>query len=175
MRSSSAGSGSTTDPPLHEPPRRQGRRVDCQVAGARGRTSGPGRHPLARGQRRVSGHPGGNRGATCMARRLSWALLLLLTGSGWGQTPRRPAPEWTCLGLGGGGAMYAPAISPADPKLTLLSCDMSGVYRSVDGGRSWELIHYRQLSNATGVRPAWHPTDPDIAFAAGGGDRPLKV
>jgi photosystem II stability/assembly factor-like uncharacterized protein len=36
------------------------------------------------------------------------------------------------------------------------------------------MIHYRQLSSATRVRPAWHPTDPNVAFAAGGRGR-LKV
>ena len=74
---------------------------------------------------------------------------------------------WTSIGLGGGGAMYTPAISPADPSLILLSCDMSGVYRSTDGGKNWEMIHYRQLTSSTRVRPAWHPTDPNVAFAAG--------
>ena len=71
--------------------------------------------------------------------------------------------------------MYTPAISPADPKLILLSCDMSGAYRSTDGGKNWELIHYRQLTSSTSVRPVWHPTDPDVAFAGGGRRGPLKM
>jgi photosystem II stability/assembly factor-like uncharacterized protein len=76
--------------------------------------------------------------------------------------------------LGGGGATFTPAISPADPGRILLSCDMSGVYRSEDGGKNWEMIHYRQLSQATSVRPQWHPTDRNIAFAAGGSAVQLK-
>jgi len=71
--------------------------------------------------------------------------------------------------------MYAPAISPADPNLMLVSCDMSGIYRSTDGGASWEMIHYRQLTSSTRVRPVWHPTDPNVAFAAGGRRGPMKV
>jgi photosystem II stability/assembly factor-like uncharacterized protein len=71
--------------------------------------------------------------------------------------------------------MYMPAISPADPRLMLLGCDMSGSYRSTDGGRTWEMIHHRQLSETTAVRPIWHPTDPGIAFAASGRRGPLKV
>jgi hypothetical protein len=70
---------------------------------------------------------------------------------------RRPASNdshsWHPLGMGAGGAMFTPAISPADPKRILVSCDMSGVYRSDDGGKSWEMIHYRQLSDSTKVRP----------------------
>jgi hypothetical protein len=76
---------------------------------------------------------------------------------------RRPASNdshsWHPLGMGGGGAMFTPAISPADPRRIRLSCDMSGVYRSADGGKSREMIHYRQLSDSTKVRPHWHPID----------------
>jgi photosystem II stability/assembly factor-like uncharacterized protein len=85
------------------------------------------------------------------------------------------APAWASLGLSGGGAMFTPAISPADPNRILLNCDMSGSYRSADGGKSWELIHYRQLTSATTVRPAWHPANRDVAFAADGRDGRLKM
>jgi len=84
-------------------------------------------------------------------------------------------PAWTSLGLGGGGAMFTPAISPVDPGRILLNCDMSGSYRSTDGGRSWELIHYRQLTSSTTVSPAWHPVDPDVAFAANGWTGTLRT
>src|SRR4051812_27687790 len=76
--------------------------------------------------------------------------------------------RWTSLGLGGGGAMFTPAISPVDPNLILLNCDMGGSYRSTDGGASWELIHYRELTSSTQVNPAWHPTDRNVAFTASG-------
>ena len=121
----------------------------------------------------IVGTAKGRRGSS---RATTWfwgSLVLALPISAWGQTDRE-SRTWAPLGLGGGGAMYTPAISPADRKLMLLSCDMSGVYRSTDGGKNWEMIHYRQLSSATRVRPAWHPTDPNVAFAAGGNGR-LKV
>ena len=76
--------------------------------------------------------------------------------------------EWQSIGLSGGGAMYMPTFSPADPNWMLLSCDMSGAYRSLDGGNSWEMIHYRQLNGNTRVRPAFHPSDPNVAYAAAG-------
>src|SRR5690349_11703125 len=75
---------------------------------------------------------------------------------------------WTSIGLSGGGGMFTPAISPAVPNLLLVNCDMSGVYRSTNGGQNWELIHYRQLTSSTRVRPVWHPADASVAFAAGG-------
>ncbi len=34
--------------------------------------------------------------------------------------------------------MFTPAISPADPNLVLVNCDMSGVYRSTDAGQNGE-------------------------------------
>lgn len=82
---------------------------------------------------------------------------------------------WTSLGLGGGGAMFTPAISPANSNLLLLNCDMGGAYRSTDGGQNWEMIHYRQLDSSTRVRPVWHPADANTAFAAGRSSGPLKV
>ncbi|MGO9202944.1 MAG: hypothetical protein ACLQM8_20690 [Limisphaerales bacterium] len=48
-------------------------------------------------------------------------------------TPAAPGKEiarrtrWTCVSLSGGGGMFTPAISPADPNLVLVNCDMSGV------------------------------------------------
>src|SRR5215469_7853812 len=85
------------------------------------------------------------------SRAMAWfwgCLVLAVPLPAGGQTTREPQ-TWMALGLGGGGAMYTPAISPADPKLMLLGCDMSGAYRSADGGRTWELIHYAQLTGST--------------------------
>ena len=110
-----------------------------------------------------------------------WLLASLLVvpwlvGSAWGQlVSSTSAPAWTAIGLGGGGAMYTPAISPADPKRILLGCDMSGAYRSTDGGKNWEMIHYRHLMGSTTVRPAWHPIDPEVAFAVNGWRGSLKM
>ncbi|NOX54419.1 MAG: hypothetical protein GXP27_08245, partial [Planctomycetes bacterium] len=66
------------------------------------------------------------------------------------------------IGMGGGGGMFTPAMAPADHDFMLLSCDMSGCYRSWDGGRSWRMIHYKQISGATGCKPAFHPTDANV-------------
>ncbi len=87
----------------------------------------------------------------------------------------RKAVPWTSLGLSGGGGMFTPAISPADPNLLLVNCDMSGIYRSTDGGQNWEMIHYLQLTSSTRVRPVWHSSDANIAYAAGGSSGPLKM
>ncbi len=93
----------------------------------------------------------------------------------WMGTPLVPAssdppPErWQPLGLSGGGGMFAPAISPADPNLMMLNCDMSAAYISEDGGHNWRMIHNAQLRSDTGCRPAFHPTDPRVVYASSGG------
>src|SRR5260370_28802732 len=82
-------------------------------------------------------------------------------------------PHWQPIGISGGGAMFTPAISPADPNLMMLNCDMSAAYISEDGGRSWRMIHHAQLRSDTVCRPAFHPTDPNILYASSGGQ--LKI
>jgi photosystem II stability/assembly factor-like uncharacterized protein len=80
-----------------------------------------------------------------------------------------PLRSWEPVGLSGGGGMFAPAISPADPNLMMLNCDMSGAYLTADGGRNWRMIHHQQLRSDTGCRPAFHPSDPSTIYAASGG------
>jgi len=43
---------------------------------------------------------------------------------------------WKSVGLSGGGAMFTPSISPHDPNLIFINCDMSCGFRSTDGGRT---------------------------------------
>ena len=58
-------------------------------------------------------------------------------------------------GMGGAGGMFTPTVSPDDPNLMFLSCDMSGAYRSADAGAHWRLIHYKYLSGSLRARPAF--------------------
>jgi photosystem II stability/assembly factor-like uncharacterized protein len=89
-----------------------------------------------------------------MSRRiLSIAAILVMTFLWLAQAGA--AEEWQVTGLGGAGGMYTPTISPYDSSLMFLSCDMSGSYRSVDGGKSWQLIHYMQIRSTLGCRPAF--------------------
>src|SRR5438045_4142341 len=74
--------------------------------------------------------------------------------------PMRPVAigRWQPIGLSGGGAMFTPAISPADPKRMMVNCDMSAAYTTDDGGHTWRMIHWSQLHASTRCRPAFHPT-----------------
>jgi hypothetical protein len=68
---------------------------------------------------------------------------------------------WRILGPGGGGAQFYPAVSPHDPNLVLVACDMTGAYISEDGGKSWRLFDLR--SPVTFF--AFDPLDPDVIYA----------
>ncbi len=64
--------------------------------------------------------------------------------------------EFTVRGLGGGGGIFVPSVSPYDETFMLLACDMGGVYRSQTGGDRWDLIHYQQLASASdSTHPAY--------------------
>ena len=77
--------------------------------------------------------------------------------------------EWTNLGIGGGGAQFTPAISPIDHNLMLVSCDMSGVYRTTDGGASWQMLDWRQINSGVICYPVFHPADVNTVYAYGQG------
>ena len=76
---------------------------------------------------------------------------------------------WEPIGLSGGGAMFTPAISPADPNLMMLNCDMSAAYISEDRGHNWRMIHHAQLRSDTRCKPGFHPYDPSIIYASSNG------
>lgn len=77
--------------------------------------------------------------------------------------------SWEPVGFSGGGGMFTPAISPVDPNLMMLNCDMSAAYLSEDGGRNWRMIHHSQLRSDIQCRPSFHPTQRGIIYASSGG------
>ncbi len=95
-------------------------------------------------------------------------LALLLLSPAHFTDLKSAAPEWQPVGLSGGGAIFEPAISPSNPNLMMLNCDMSGVYVSRDGGSQWKMINHLQLRSNIRCRPAFHPSDQKTIFAANG-------
>ncbi len=93
-----------------------------------------------------------------------WCVPVIWPLSASGEEAQKPV--WTNLGLGGGGGMFSPAVSPLDGKLMFISCDMGGFYRSADGGRSWRMVNFRQLAGNTRCAPVFHPTDVNTIYAA---------
>jgi len=71
-----------------------------------------------------------------------------------------PAGPWANVGPGGGGTMYTPTINPLNPKMALITCDMSGTYLTVDGGRRWRVIPHLRYGHGT----AFSTSDPNVIF-----------
>jgi photosystem II stability/assembly factor-like uncharacterized protein len=82
------------------------------------------------------------------------ALVALVLAAELG--PTRPArlDAWRVIGPGGGGTMRRPAISPHDPKVVLLGCDMTGAYVTGDGGASWRMFNLGSVPTAFAFDPA---------------------
>jgi len=72
------------------------------------------------------------------------------------------------IGLSGGGAIFVPAINPNDKNTMFASCDMSGFYRTTDGGTSWSVIDYHQISNVSACYPAFDPVNKNLMYDASG-------
>jgi len=95
------------------------------------------------------------------------AIALLLNIRGRKLTPRtqEPSVAWRRLGPGGGGGQFTPTISPHDPEIAFVTCDMTGCYRTSDAGQSWEMFNLR-----TGVSHfEFDPVDPNTVYAASTG------
>jgi len=95
-------------------------------------------------------------------------FLLIFLPSVYSQTIDREI-SWEPVGLSGGGGMFSPAISPADPNLMMLNCDMSAAYISEDGGRNWRMINHAQLKSDTRCSPGFHPSEPNVIYASSRG------
>lgn len=99
-------------------------------------------------------------------------IALVLTGCDSDALTAQSRFAWEPIGPGGGGTLTAPAVSPHDPNLLFAGCDMSGVYRSTDGGASWRMIPSDQLRSAVGMGYsswAFAPDDPHLILVGASG------
>jgi len=59
------------------------------------------------------------------------------------KNPNGRNDAWGYTGIGGGGAMFFPAISPHDPAVAFIACDMGGGYATYNGGQSWRMFNLK--------------------------------
>lgn len=86
-----------------------------------------------------------------------------------GKDPGLEPGKFVNLGPGGGGAIYNASASPHDPNLIFVWCDMSGLYRSADGGKSWTMLDKRQMRSGNSCKVLFDPRDPNVVYGVGSG------
>ena len=91
-------------------------------------------------------------------------LVALVLAAELGPAHAARLDAWRVIGPGGGGTMRRPAVSPHDPKLVVLGCDMTGAYITGDGGASWRMINFGSVPTAF----AFDPGSPGIVYAGAG-------
>lgn len=67
--------------------------------------------------------------------------LLLLSCHLWAQ----PSAFYS-TGIGGGGALFSPAINPADDGEMYFASDLGGLYQTKDGGNSYDVVHFTEAT-----------------------------
>lgn len=73
--------------------------------------------------------------------------------------------NWQSRGIGGGGALFCPSISPTDVNNMYLQCDMSEVFHTTDKGASWDIVHFREMISTGGINTVEFTSDANILYA----------
>jgi len=76
-----------------------------------------------------------------------------------------PPEKWLSVGVGGGGALYAPSFNPHNPDELYVNCDMGEVFHTTTLGRAWETVHFARLQtwgNSPGIQ---FTTDLKVRYA----------
>lgn len=71
---------------------------------------------------------------------------------------------WTASGIGGGGSLFAPSISPADATNMYIQCDMSEVFHTQDAGLTWEAMPFNTLLSTGGLHSVQFTADPSVLY-----------
>ncbi len=74
------------------------------------------------------------------------SLILACLGVLSPSAPGARNDAWEVIGPGGGGAQFHPTVSPLDPNVVFVNCDMTGSYLTKDGGKSWRMINLRGVT-----------------------------
>ncbi len=73
-------------------------------------------------------------------------------------------------GIGGGGAMFGPSISPFNPDEIYVASDLSSLLHTTTRGASWEVADFRQIQGGPEERISF-TSDPNILYGLDSGSR----
>ena len=73
--------------------------------------------------------------------------------------------NWESRGIGGGGALFSPSISPHDTDELYLYCDMYDAFHSVNFGTTWNTLHFQQLQGGNITSWVQFTSDQNVLYA----------
>jgi len=76
----------------------------------------------------------------------------------------RPPRRFQPRGIGGGGALFGPTISPLDPDEIYVGTDMTDLYHSADFGTSWETMPFTVVQGDSFTSTQF-TADPSLLYA----------
>lgn len=72
--------------------------------------------------------------------------------------------QWNSVGIGGGGALFSPSISPHDDSEYFVSCDMTDLFHSSDAGETWDVVPFTEIRSFPEAEIQF-TSDPYILYA----------
>ncbi|MBC8047435.1 MAG: T9SS type A sorting domain-containing protein [Fimbriimonadaceae bacterium] len=72
--------------------------------------------------------------------------------------------SWDAKGIGGGGALFSPSISPHNNNEVFVACDMTEVFHTTNAGVNWTTIPFQQLTSVVSSK-IQYTSDANILFA----------
>src|SRR5690606_16638858 len=72
--------------------------------------------------------------------------------------------QFEIRGIGGGGALFSPAVSPFDAQKIWMACDMTELFFTENGGLSWDFYDFRDFVSHT-YSPVNFTSDPNLLYA----------
>lgn len=70
---------------------------------------------------------------------------------------------WQNSGITGGSALFFPSFSPHDPDIIYMASDLTGLFYTMDGGISWDVVPFYKM-RATVQSKVWFTSHPDTLY-----------
>ena len=90
------------------------------------------------------------------------ACVLFISTGIYAQQPT----EWKSFGIGGGGAMFSPSISPLNDSDMYIACDMGDLFHSKNHGATWDVVDFRQVFSSP-LAKVCYTNNPKIEYTIG--------